>query len=566
VSSIRVLDDHVVNRIAAGEVVERPASVLKELLENALDAGASSIHVSVEDGGRRRLVVADDGSGMDRDDALLALERHATSKLRQFEDLEAIGTLGFRGEALPAIAAVSRFVLRTAAREGEGTEIEVRGGRIAAVREIAFPRGTTVTCGSLFFNVPARRKFLKAAPTELTHIVRVSGSYALVRPSVRFRVDHDGRRLLEAPPAVDRLERLAQVHGGPLADKLVPFEASRPGLSVSGFAGRPVDALPRRDAQHLFVNGRRVQDRLLIHAIVQAYGDTTPRGSFPTTFVFVDIDPGAVDVNVHPQKSEVRFARSSEVHDAVRDAIAGALSHSRAIPALRDLRPQATPAPSAPAPAFLVREATPPPSLIPDTGPAAIPGRVATPLAQYKDSYIVAQDAQGLVLVDQHVAHERVLYEDYLAAADRDEVQVQRLLFPVTLEVTAAEAALVEQEREELRRLGVVIEPFGEGAIRIDGVPAIAKDLPPARLVHELLGEASRAASAATGSATLRRKIVTSAACQAAIKVNYPLTREGMQALLDGLFATENPTTCPHGRPILFRLTLDEIERAFRRR
>jgi len=559
---IRRLSPAVAARIAAGEVVERPASVVKELVENALDAGASTIDVTVEDGGRRRIVVADDGSGMERDDALLALERHATSKLRSFEDLAAIGTLGFRGEALPAIAAVCRFVLRTAARDGHGTEIEVRGGKIAAVREIAFTRGTTIECGSLFFNVPARRKFLKAPPTELSHVVKLAGSYALARPAVRFRLDHDGRRLLDAAVAADRRERLAQVHGRGIADKLVPFELVRPGLSVSGFAGRPVDALPRRDAQHLFVNGRRVQDRLLAHAIGQAYGDTTPRGSFPAAFVFVEIDPAAVDVNVHPQKSEVRFARSAEVHDVVREAVARALPAPRAIPTLSELRPVETPSS-----AYEVREpSAPPPSLLDDGSPAAIVGRKATPLAQYKDSYIVAQDAEGIVLVDQHVAHERVLYEKYLADAERGEVAVQRLLFPATLEVTAEQAVVVEDEREEFRRLGILVEPFGDGAVRIDGVPSIAKDVPPARLVGELLGEAARAKSASTGSAVLRRKVVTSAACQAAIKVNYPLTREGMQALLDGLFATENPTTCPHGRPILFRLTLEEIERAFRRR
>ena len=562
--SIRVLDDHVVNRIAAGEVVERPASVLKELVENALDAGARSIEITVEDGGRRRILIADDGSGMDRDDALLALERHATSKLSRFEDLGAIATLGFRGEALPAIAAVSRFVLRTAARDGEGTEIEVRGGRIASVREIAWGRGTTIEAGGLFFNVPARRKFLKAATTELAHLVRVAGSYALARPDVRFRVDHEGRRLLESAPTPDRLERLAQVHGRAIADKLVPFRRERPGLTVSGFAGRPADALPRRDAQHLFVNGRRVADRLLTHAVNQAYANTVARGVYPSIFLFVDIDPEAVDVNVHPQKSEVRFVRSGEVHDAVRDAIASALSDGRTIPTLRDLRPIVTPGETPPA--FAVREPSPAVGFF-DTGePAALPGRVATPLAQYKDSYIVAQDAEGIVLIDQHVAHERVLYEKYLADAERDEVQVQRLLFPATIEVTAEEALVVEEEIEEFRRLGILLEPVGDGTLRLDGVPAMAKEVPHERLVHALIGEAAGTRSAAAGSAELRRKVVTSAACQAAIKVNYPLTREGMQVLLDGLFATENPTTCPHGRPILFRLTFEEIERAFRRR
>jgi DNA mismatch repair protein MutL len=567
---IRVLDDHLVNRIAAGEVVERPASVVKELVENSLDAGAGSIEVRVEDGGRRRIVVSDDGDGMERDDALLALERHATSKLARFEDLAAIATLGFRGEAIPSIAAVSRFLLRTAAREGLATEIEVRGGRIIAVREIERQKGTTVEVGGLFFNVPARRKFLRAAPTEIAHIARVVAHYALAHPPVRFLLEHDGRRLIDAAGTADRTARIAQIQGRELAAKLLPFALDQAGMRVSGLAGRPVDAATRRDSQHLFVNGRVVQDRVLSHAIAAAYGDTLARGLYPTMLLFVEIDPARVDVNVHPQKTEVRFDRGSEVHDAVQAAIAAALSHANAVPRLQDLHRVApferiaavaepgfrAYAPSDAAPAGLLEE---------DAG-AASPGRRAAPLAQYRDSYIVAQDRDGLLLVDQHVAHERVLYERYLEEADRGEVHVQRLLFPRTIELTPDEAATFEAEAGEFARLGFLLEPFGQNAVKLDGVPAFAKDVAPDRLVRTLLGEAGTMRSAATGAADLRRKLVTSAACQAAIKVNYPLTRDGMQRLLDDLFLTRNPTTCPHGRPIIFRLTLDEIERAFRRR
>jgi DNA mismatch repair protein MutL len=582
VGRIRVLDDHLVNRIAAGEVVERPAAVVKELVENSLDAGASSIEVRVEDGGRRRIVVADDGEGMERDDALLALERHATSKLKSFDDLAAIVTLGFRGEALPSIAAVSRFLLSTAARDGCGTEIEARAGRIVGVRDVDRPRGTTTEVGGLFSNVPARRKFLRAAPTELAHIVRTVTHYALAHPRVRFLLEHDGRRLIDAARAADRSERISQIHGRELAGKLLPFTAESAGIRVSGFAGRPVDALARRDVQHVFVNGRLVQDRVLSHAIGAAYGNTLARGLYPAVLLFVEIDPSRVDVNVHPQKTEVRFDRSSDVHDAVRAAVASALSHEVAVPRFGELRPGTTAsAPLAsvaaalaryesvaesPAVPYAAREVVPAPGLLEDGSAAVDPGRRAVPLAQYKDSYIVAQDRDGLLLVDQHVAHERVLFERYLSETERGEVHVQRLLFPKTIELSTEEAVVFDAEAREFSRLGFLLERFGGNTLKLDGVPAFAKDLAPDRLLHELLGEASRTRSAATGVDELRRRLVTSAACQAAIKVNYPLAREGMQRLLDDLFQTENPTTCPHGRPIIFRLTLDDIERAFRRR
>jgi DNA mismatch repair protein MutL len=583
VGRIRVLDDHLVNRIAAGEVVERPASVVKELVENSLDAGASSIEVRVEDGGRRRIVVADDGEGMERDDALLALERHATSKLRSFKDLAAIATLGFRGEAIPSIAAVSRFLLKTAARDGYATEIEVNGGRIEGVREADRARGTTVEVGGLFFNVPARRKFLRSSSTELSHIVRTMAHYALAHPSIRFLLEHEGRRLVDAAKAGERSERIAQIHGRELAEKMVPFAEESSGVRVSGFAGRPVDASTRRDSQHVFVNGRLVSDRLLAHAISAAYGNTLARGLYPAALVFVEIEPSRVDVNVHPQKTEVRFDRSSEVHDAVRAAVASALSHGLAVPRLDDLRSASLPpvayrasveaaltryaaVAEAPVRGYATPELAAPSSLL-DEGSAALdPGRRAVPLAQYKDSYIVAQDREGLLLVDQHVAHERVLFERYMDETERGDVHVQRLLFPRTIELAADEAVVFESEAGEFGRLGFVVEAFGGNAVKLDGVPAFAKDVPPDRLLRELLGEAARTRSAATGASELRRRLVTSAACQAAIKVNYPLTREGMQRLLDDLFLTENPTTCPHGRPIIFRLTLEDIERAFRRR
>lgn len=583
---IRVLDDLLVNRIAAGEVVERPASVVKELVENALDAGSTSIDVELAAGGRGRIAVVDDGIGMDRDDCLLALERHATSKLSKGDRLDAIRTLGFRGEALPSIASVSRLRLRSAVRHGEGCEVEVHGGRVSAVRDVAAPRGTSVEVEALFFNVPARRKFLRSEATELARCVRVVTHYALAFPAVGFRLRHGGRVLVDAPPAPDRAERVAQIHGRDFARGLLPFDVDREGFRAQGFAGRPVDALASRDGQHLFVNGRQVQDRVLLHAIAAAYGDTMPRGRHPALLLFLELPLDRVDVNVHPQKTEVRFVRSSEIHDFVRDAVASALSHTRAIPTLADLRePDAASGITAALLGYLDERAA---STVAGFAPAvAEPREVADPcapseprrlveagletaraipLAQFRESYIVAQDAQGILLVDQHVAHERVLYERYLAQAEADAVEVQRLLFPRTFDLAPDVLLVFEEERGELARLGFPAERFGPASVRLDGVPSFAGEADPERLFRTLLGEAATVRSAAVREAELRRRLVTSAACQAAIKVNYPLSRESMQRLLDDLFRTENPTTCPHGRPILFRLTLETIERAFQRR
>lgn len=572
---IRLLDDALINRIAAGEVVERPGSVVKELVENALDSGASSVRILLEGGGKRRVRVEDDGHGMDRDDCLLAIERHATSKLDRDHPLVGIRSFGFRGEALPSIAAVSRFLLTSAPEDGAGTEVEVRGGRIAGVRPIDRPRGTTVDVSALFFNVPARRKFLRADTTELQHAVRTVTAAALARPETRFELVHEGRRLLALDPAPDPLARAPEILGGEDTRTFIPFESSGPGIRVTGLAGRPVDASLRRDPFRFLVNGRPVQDRLLSHAVAEAYGNAVPRGRTPRIVVLVELNPEAVDVNVHPQKSEVRFARPRDVHDTVRDAVGTALSRAGAVPTLADLLPPETP--TRREEALALREPAPPlyePGAPPPPARAVLPSREerlddlprVQALAQHRDSYIVASDEHGLVLVDQHVAHERVLYERYLEEAAADRVSVQRLLFPVVLELAPDEALLAEEHAEELRRLGFRLEPFGGSAFRIDGIPSLAAGLDPASLLRELLADASAARSARADAEALRHRFVTTAACKAAIKIHHPLSREAMQGLLDDLFRTANPTTCPHGRPILFRLEDESIERAFRRR
>jgi DNA mismatch repair protein MutL len=589
---IRVLSDQLINRIAAGEVVERPASVVKELVENSLDAGARSIEVRLRAGGKSRIEVRDDGDGMDREDATLAIERHATSKLAAVSDLDAIGTLGFRGEALSSIAAVSELCITTAGRNGAGTRLEVHGGQLQGVSEVGHPKGTTIRVDRLFFNVPARRKFLRADATELAHAVRWLTRYALAHPGCRFHLRHGERRLIDAEPTDDPLQRIVHLYGSEFAEGLLRVDHSDQDVLVRGYAGRPVDALARRDAQHVFVNGRAIQDRVLSHALTQAYENTMPPGRYPAVILFLEMDPSEIDVNVHPQKTEVRFRQPSRVHDALRDALRRALAEEDAIPSLGQLRPSTVEALGGARDATLryletrerscagdsyrsdasaadparSRGVTPALDLEPLTSDAGLMRREAVPLAQYRNSYIVAQDADGLVLVDQHAAHERVLFEKYLEEAENNCVEVQQLMFPVTLELSPHEAVLIEQELEEFLRLGFHVEPFGDRVVRLNGVPALGAKADPAALFRDLLGEAAQAKAAASDVGALRRRLVTTAACHAAIKVNHPLTLGSMQGLLDDLYAARSPTTCPHGRPVLFRLTTEEIERAFRRR
>jgi DNA mismatch repair protein MutL len=416
---------------------------------------------------------------------------------------------------------------------------------------------------------------------------------ALAHAGVRFTLDHDGRRLLQANPSERLAERVAQLHGPDFARKLLPFDLERDGVRVRGLTGRPTDGQPRRDGQHVFVNRRPVQDRVLSHAVHEAYGNTMPRGRHPWLFLFLECPPGMVDVNVHPQKSEVRYRESSRIHDLAQEALGAALSAAAGVPGLGDLRPPSRPAPAAgieralaahfergaaaaaPGPPAAVAEWTvrqPPPytrvSEPLPLGPWGDSGdaQEVVALAQYRDSYILAQDHEGLILVDQHAAHERVLFERYLADAAADRVEIQRLLFPIALDLPPAELVVVADEAAELRRLGFLVEPFGPSAVRVDGVPAVAAEVDPEALVREVLGQAARMRSAAADASALRHKLVTSAACQAAIKIHHPLDRASMARLLADLFRTANPTTCPHGRPLIFRLSHAEIERAFRRR
>jgi len=652
---IHVLSDQVANKIAAGEVVERPASVVKELLENSLDAGADDIRVEAEGGGRRLIRVADNGCGMLRDDALLALERHATSKISRVEELESIATLGFRGEALPSIASVSRMVIETrAAEEPSGARVEAAGGRILSVSECVRPPGTTVTVRDLFFNVPARRKFLRTEQTELAHIASLVTHYSLAHPSKSFELVHEGRQLLSASPVATAAERVFQVFGAETLDELVeiaPRSAQEGRFTLSGFISRPQVQKTNRNSIYLFVNRRLIRDRLLLHAITAAYANLMPPSAFPFALLFIDCDPAEVDVNVHPSKTEVRFRAASFVHDFVRDTLRETLVAARPAPsaplpsppatatpqpgarlpyseftqALEDFRfagiqpesprsvlpdlelapppaPQprldlhpaaadAPPAPQPPAPpasgAWTGGQTRPEPPAgaqrqaafaprIPDTHSALPSGLVLDPpssmasladvriLGQLHESFIIAAGPDGLWIIDQHVAHERILFEKFLDRLSQGRVEQQRLLLPLIVTLTPAQEADYERIAEELARAGFETEPFGCRTIAVKAAPA---DLPHSA-IEQVLFEILEIADSQDRRFTpgdFRAAMAASMACRAAIKINTRLEPEKMEWLVRQLALTRYPMSCPHGRPVALRYSNRDILRSFHR-
>ncbi|HVB08552.1 MAG TPA: DNA mismatch repair endonuclease MutL [Candidatus Acidoferrales bacterium] len=657
-SRIRILPENVANKIAAGEVVERPASVVKELVENSLDAGAKSVRVEVESGGKRLIRVTDDGSGMPHDDALLAFERHATSKLRTADDLLSIATLGFRGEALPSIAAVSRLTLETrAAEEEQGTRIEFAGGKLIGVKPAGAPAGTAISIADLFYCVPARRKFLKSETTELGHIASLVTHYALAHPDKHFLLKTPTQEILNATPVETMAERLYQVFGRQAAAEMVEMqpaeapiraaitepemeageEASR--IRVSGFVSRPEVQRTNRNGIYIFVNRRLIRDRLVLHAIGEAYRNILPAGAFAAVLLFIDLPCQEVDVNVHPAKVEVRFRHSQVVHDFVRDAIRMALANARPVPSFPVGAASATSAAAAGAgvanfsPSVAENSAAgegslpgPPRAIIPnevmsrasvDTLPGefeltgaperpipqrlnfetmeeiivprgaaasadacrepavsesesagALPGPQSIgdlkPLGQISASYIVAVNGQGLWIVDQHVAHERVLFEKHLAARRAGELGGQRLLMPIVVELAPHQMVIFEQIEEELRANGFEAELIGPRAVAIGAAPAGIASGNAEKLLAEILDGVARD-SQAISLESLQARIAASTACQAAIKVNMPLDQTKMEWLLAELAKTEYPMSCPHGRPVVLRYSVREIERAFKR-
>ncbi len=688
-SRIHILPEAVANRIAAGEVVERPASVVKELLENALDAGANSIRVEVESGGKRMIRVIDDGHGMTHDDALLAFERHATSKLKSADDLMSIATLGFRGEAMPTIAAVSRLLLETRdAAELEGVRVEFAAGKLVSVKSAGLPAGTTVSVADLFYSVPARRKFLKSETTELGHIASLVTHYALANPGKQFVLTTPTQQIIDCPPVERLADRIYQLFGKQSLDELVEIptasaafraaitepelepneESAR--ISVYGFTSRPEIQRPNRNGIYVFVNRRLVRDRLILHAIHESYRNILPGNVFPATLLFLEMPYDEVDVNVHPAKIEVRFRRSQFVHDFTRDSIRQVLMNARAVPSFAAAAgvgaagnsgvgfganlgiiaaTQTSPHPNSngdatqPTDPSLQNSAAPSAVSIPhanipaledigigsgvgsdggfeltgaplrpvaqrfsfesastfgaalDTAPLGspatlpaenaqpnwaanfssatdAPGRLPhpdeivdlKPLGQVSASFIIAVNGEGLWIVDQHVAHERVLFEQHLEARRAGKVESQRMLMPMILELSPRQLVIYEKIADELTANGFEVEPMGPRSVAIQAIPAGVTGNDAEKLLTEILDGIERE-NAAISIETLQAKIAASTACHAAIKVNMPLDQTKMEWLLGALAKTDCPMSCPHGRPVVLRYSVKEIERAFHR-
>jgi DNA mismatch repair protein MutL len=698
---IHVLSETVANQIAAGEVVERPASVVKEMLENALDAGATRIKISVEAGGKKLIQITDNGCGMVRDDAMLAFERHATSKIKNAEDLLSVATLGFRGEALPSIASVSRLRLETRveptanqqglAENDSGTVIEINGGKIARVEEAGLPPGTSITVRDLFFNTPARKKFLKAESTELSHIASLVTHYALAHPEKHFELHSATNAMLVAPPVAGYSERVYQVFGKETLDQLIPVAARQAlertglpqpppwrrketeggeGLAVEGSAGevtekdrfhenpgemrihgfvsKPEIQKLNRNSIFVFVNGRTIRDRLIQHALTDAYRNIIPPTVYPVVLLFLELPAGEVDVNVHPSKTEVRFRQQSVLHDFVRDSVRAALMKARPVPQfVTEMRAHATAgqaltsgaltpgamtpelSPGAPwnpaigtasaaespglanearpgAPqveettGFSLQAPAPPPisgrfqfeggiaveanaavslsraaDAIPDNGCApALDVReeeptlsalgTLRPLGQIRNSFILAVNEDGLWIVDQHVAHERVLFERVLKQRAAQKVESQRLLMPIILELTPAQQAVFTEIADELQHNGFEAEPFGARSVAVKVAPAGVEASAVEHMLHELLDQFSREEQS-LNLEKIRARIAASIACHAAIKVNMPLEQNKMEWLLAELAKTDHPYSCPHGRPVVLRYSMKDIQKAFKR-
>ncbi|MGA2694828.1 MAG: DNA mismatch repair endonuclease MutL [Terriglobales bacterium] len=671
---IHVLSEAVANKIAAGEVVERPASVVKELLENSLDAGSTRIKVQVEAGGKKLIQITDNGCGMLRDDALLAFERHATSKLKNAEDLLSVATLGFRGEALPSIASVSRLRLETrAAEEDAGTIVEINGGKIFNVEEAGLPGGTSITIRDLFFNTPARKKFLKAESTELSHIASLVTHYALAHPDKHFELHSATNALLIAPPVAGSSERVYQVFGKEVLDQLIPLAASQPlerlglpqpppwrraaelepeeesapqsfgDLRAHGFVSKPEIQKLNRNSIYVFVNGRLIRDRLVMHAIIEAYRNIIPQTVYPVVLLFLELPVGEVDVNVHPSKTEVRFRQQSVVHDFVRESVRAALMKARPVPQFMaeiSAHPTAgaslsqsglTPGASSglssgvrgvtvdiaawravnTPPGFALQPPETPPETarlgfgndaitveanaavalapIPDisiarssaekdscappisnddeaeTSNELAPALASLkPLGQIRESFILAVNAEGLWIIDQHVAHERVLFEKILKQRSAQKVESQRLLMPLVLELTPAQLAVFEEICDELNQNGFEAELFGTRSVAIKVAPAGVDAAQVEHMLHELFEQFSKE-DQALNLEKIRARIAASIACHAAIKVNMPLEQNKMEWLLAELAKTECPMSCPHGRPVVLRYSMKDIQRAFKR-
>ncbi|MFL6280940.1 MAG: DNA mismatch repair endonuclease MutL [Vicinamibacterales bacterium] len=588
---------HLANQIAAGEVVERPATVVKELIENSLDAHAPRVVITIELGGKKLLRVEDDGDGMDPEDARLAIERHATSKIATPEDLGAIRTLGFRGEALPSIASVSRFVLRTRARgSASGTEIRVNGGTVSSDSEAGAPEGTSIEVADLFYNLPARRKFLKSDSAEASQISRIVTQMALGYPEVGFALTSGGRKLLQCPPANGLGERFYQLFGERL--DLIEVRKEAAGLQIHGYVAALGDQGPVRGAQNVFVNRRIVKDRTIAHAISEAYSVATIKERSPEVHLFIGIPADRVDVNVHPTKAEVRFLEQSLVHEVLRRGLAEALGQGRApelqftpvSPRALEPRPMAIPGvlagatvgnrwtPEPLGPWRNLMEPAAPNEAEPHTVNPSVTGpegrlenaiepnaiRPMIPLGQFRDTFIIAIDDEGIAIIDQHVAHERVLFEQVMEKLTSGPLESQRLLTPLLVELSSAERQALVPHAATLEKFGLEIEEFGGDCVRLSAVPAVLDRSQCEAAIRALASDLEGLDRGSRVEDGLRR-IAATMACHAAVKANYPLTMEKMRYILEELRRTAYSSVCPHGRPVVLRITRREIEKNFQR-
>ena len=565
---IAILPDAVADQIAAGEVVERPASALKELVENAIDAGATRVRITVENGGKTLIEVADDGSGMGREDAVLSLDRHATSKIRSAADLTGVTTFGFRGEALPAIGSVSRLTLTTAEVEGEGTELQVVGGRLEHVGAVARQRGTTVTVRGLFFNTPARRKFLRSAASESRAAYEAVATLALAHPSVGIELIQDGQVRLAIPPAQDESERLQSVWGRDLVGTLVPVDHAAGAFRVSGFVQRPGDAGPSGRRTQLFVNGRPFRDSFLLRAAEAGYRSAIHPGDRPSMYLRIELPAGEVDVNVHPAKLEVRFRDRIGLERTVEDAARLAIGALVAAAPVGDWRPMpASPGASFNAEALSSLFGEPPSDAEPPARGAETVGQgdiFAGGLTQLFDTYIVYQAAEGVVFVDQHSAHERVLYEAVMAALSGAGAPSQRLLIPATVELSDEELDALERHRDALDRVGFAVEEFGGNTVVLQAVPTPHPRFDAVACFQEMIADLARGRFG--GWANPLERFGATYACRAAVKAGQRLGQSEMRELLLRLFATELPPHDVHGRSTIVQLPREELERRFGRR
>jgi DNA mismatch repair protein MutL len=576
---VRILPDAVADQIAAGEVVERPASVVKELVENALDAGATDVLVEIEGGGRTRIRVTDDGSGMDRDDAVLALDRHATSKIASASDLVGVATYGFRGEALPAIASVSHLTLETAPTagpRGEGTRLAVRAGRLDGVSDATRRPGTTVTVERLFYNTPARRKFLRAPRTETRATAEAVTLLALARLDVSFRLESDGRTLVDAPATDDPRDRLRQLVGAELAEQLVPVQAAPHGVTVMGFVQRPADARPAGRKSYLFVNGRPFRDPFLVRAAEAGYRGTLEPGSRPSVVLALRVAGDQVDVNVHPTKLEVRFRDRWVVERAVEEAVREGLGALVAASVI------GSPYPSNPELALGVSlspsEASSPARLTPGASPgfegfeggemqgALLDLEASAPrrkLLQVFDAFILLETPEGIAIIDQHSAHERVLFERAMATLTGAQAAAQRLLLPVTVRLAPDELDAVERHRETLAAIGFEADPFGGDAVILHAVPNPHRRFDASRCFQEVAADLARGRFGAL--ANRLERFAATYACRAAVKAGDRLEPAELDELVTRLFGCTLPPHDVHGRPTIVQLPRAELERRFGR-